>query len=55
MRKSAAAFTLVEMLVSIAVLTLIVLSVTRLFDSAATLTTAGHKRMEADGQARLIT
>lgn len=40
------------MLVSTAVLTLIVLSVARLFDNAATLTTAGSKRMEADGQAR---
>lgn len=52
MRRSDAAFTLVEMLVSIAVLTLIVLSVARLFDNVATLTTAGSKRMEADGQAR---
>lgn len=52
MRRSDAAFTLVEMLVSIAVLTLIVLAVARLFDNAATLTTAGTKRMEADGQAR---
>ena len=52
MPKSNAAFTLAEMLVSIAVLTLIVLSVARLFDNAATLTTAGSKRMEVDGQAR---
>jgi len=52
MPRSNAAFTLVEMLVSIAVLTLIVLSVARLFDNAAMLTTAGSKRMETDGQAR---
>lgn len=52
MKRSDAAFSLVEMLVSIAVLTLIVLSVARLFDNAATLTATGSKRMEADGQAR---
>jgi prepilin-type N-terminal cleavage/methylation domain-containing protein len=54
MRRSQAAFTLVEMLVSIAVLTLIVLSVARLFDNAATLTATANKRMEADGQARSL-
>lgn len=54
MRKSTGAFTLVEMLVSIAVLTLIVLAVSRLFNHAATLTTSGNKRMEADGQARSL-
>ncbi|HWM24828.1 MAG TPA: prepilin-type N-terminal cleavage/methylation domain-containing protein [Chthoniobacterales bacterium] len=54
MRRSDAAFTLVEMLVSMAVLTLIVLSVARLFDNAATLTASGNKRMEADGQARSL-
>lgn len=52
MRKSDGAFTLVEMLVSIAVLTLVVLSVARLFNDAATLADSGSKRMEADGQAR---
>lgn len=54
MRRSDTAFTLVEMLVSIAVLTLIVLSVARLFDNAAMLTATGNKRMEADGQARSL-
>lgn len=54
MRRSDAAFTLVEMLVSMAVLTLIVLAVARLFDNAATLTASGNKRMEADGQARSL-
>ncbi len=54
MRRSDAAFTLVEMLVSIAVLTLVVLSVARLFDNAAALTATANKRMEADGQARSL-
>lgn len=54
MRRSDAAFTLVEMLVSMAVLTMIVLSVARLFDNTATLTASGNKRMEADGQARSL-
>jgi prepilin-type N-terminal cleavage/methylation domain-containing protein len=46
------AFTLVEMLVSITVLTLIVLLVSRLFSSASALTTSGNKRMDVDGQVR---
>ena len=54
MRNSDAAFTLVEMLVSMAVLTLVVLSVARLFDNAAALTATANKRMEADGQARSL-
>jgi prepilin-type N-terminal cleavage/methylation domain-containing protein len=54
MRRSDAAFTLIEVLVSMAVLTLIVLSVARLFDNAATLTASGNKRIEADGQARSL-
>jgi prepilin-type N-terminal cleavage/methylation domain-containing protein len=52
MRRSDGGFTLVEMLVSIAVLTLIVLSIARLLNDVATLASSGHKRMEADGQAR---
>lgn len=48
------AFTLVEMLVSIAVLTLLVLLVTRVLNSAATITTLGHKHMDTDNQARPI-
>ncbi len=51
-RKSNEGFTLVEMLVSITVLTLIVLLVSRLFNSASALTTSGNKRMDVDGQAR---
>jgi len=52
MRRSDSGFTLVEMLVSIAVMTLIVLSVAHLFNDAATLANLGNKRMEADGQTR---
>jgi hypothetical protein len=46
------AFTLVEILVSITVLTLIILFVSRLFSSASALTTSGNKHMDADGQVR---
>jgi prepilin-type N-terminal cleavage/methylation domain-containing protein len=52
MRRSDAGFTLVEVLASIAALTLIVLSVARLFNDVAALINSGNKRMEADGQAR---
>lgn len=47
-----AAFTLVEMLLSITVLALIVLFVSRLFNAASTLTISGNKRMDADSEAR---
>ncbi|MEY2519593.1 MAG: hypothetical protein QOF24_1352 [Verrucomicrobiota bacterium] len=46
------AFTLVEMLVSITTLTLIVLLVSRLFNSASALTTSVNKRMDVDEQVR---
>jgi prepilin-type N-terminal cleavage/methylation domain-containing protein len=46
------AFTLVEMLVSITILTLIVLLVSRLFNSASALTTSVNKRMDVDEQVR---
>jgi prepilin-type N-terminal cleavage/methylation domain-containing protein len=46
------AFTLTEMLVAVAVLTFIVLLVTRLFNSANTVTTSANKRMDADAHAR---
>lgn len=52
MRKSNQAFTLTELLVSIAILIVLVLLVTRLFNSASTLTTSGNKRMDADAQLR---
>lgn len=52
MSRSSKAFTLVELLVSIALLTLLVLLMSRLFNSAASVTTAGNKHMDADAQAR---
>lgn len=45
-------FTLVEILVSLAVLTFIVLLVNQLFSGATRVTTLGNKRMEAQAQAR---
>lgn len=54
MRKSCHAFTLAELLVSIAVLILLVLLTSRMVDSAATISTLGNKRMDADSQARPI-
>jgi hypothetical protein len=47
-----AAFTLAELLVSIGVLVLLVLLATQLLNSAATITSLGHKQMDADSQAR---
>jgi type II secretory pathway pseudopilin PulG len=47
-----AGFTLAELLVSVAVIVLLVLLATQLLNSAATITTLGHKRMDADSQAR---
>ena len=52
MRKLNHAFTIVELLVSITVLVILVLLVSRLFNSAATVTTSGNKRMDADAQLR---
>jgi hypothetical protein len=51
-RKFNQAFTLTELLVSIAILIGLVLLVARLFSSASTITTSGNKRMDADAQAR---
>lgn len=48
------AFTLVEMLVSITVLTGLILLITGLLNGAATITTTGNKRMDADNQARPV-
>jgi type II secretory pathway pseudopilin PulG len=47
-----AGFTLVELLVSFGVLVLLVFFITSLVNSAATITTLGHKQMDADSQAR---
>src|SRR5689334_25401310 len=46
-----AAFTLAELLVTVVVLVLLVLLFTQLLNSAATITTLGHKQMDADAQA----
>src|SRR5947209_17420518 len=54
MRRSNHAFTLAELLVSIIVLALLVLFVSSLVNSAATITTLGNKRMDADTQARQL-
>jgi prepilin-type N-terminal cleavage/methylation domain-containing protein len=48
------AFTLLEMMVSIAVLTIVVLIVSQLFSSATTIATIGNKHMDADNQARAV-
>jgi prepilin-type N-terminal cleavage/methylation domain-containing protein len=48
------AFTLVEMLVAMAVLTLFLLVLAQLLSSAATITTQSNKRMDADSQGRLV-
>jgi hypothetical protein len=47
-------FTLAELLVSVAVLTVLILLATQLLNSAATITTLGHKQMDADSQARQL-
>jgi hypothetical protein len=53
-RRRAAGFTLAEVLVSVGVLVLLVLLATQLLNSAATITTRGHKQMDADSQARQL-
>jgi type II secretory pathway component PulJ len=49
-----AAFTLVELLVATGVLVLLVFLASQLLNTAATVTTLGHKQMDADGQARQL-
>jgi type II secretory pathway component PulJ len=51
-RGYSAGFTLAELLVSMGVLVLLVLLATQLLNSAATITTLGHKQMDADSQSR---
>jgi len=51
-RRPIAAFTLAELLITVGVLVLLMLLFTQLLNSAATVTTLGHKRMDADSQAR---
>src|SRR5947207_12541777 len=48
------AFTLAELVVTVGVLVLLVLLFTNLLNSAATVTTLGHKQMDADSQARQL-
>jgi type II secretory pathway component PulJ len=47
-------FTFAELLVTVGVLVLLVLLSTQLLNSAATITTLGHKQMSADSQARQL-
>ena len=47
-------FTLVELLVTVGVLVVLVLLFTQLLNSAASITTLGHKQMDADSQARQL-
>lgn len=51
---SSRAFTLAELLITVGVLVLLVLLFTQLLNSAATITTLGHKQMDADSQARQL-
>src|SRR5690349_25172940 len=53
-RHHGAGFTLAELLVSVGVMVLLVLLATQLLNSAATITTLGHKQMDADAQARQL-
>ena len=53
-RRRYTAFTLAEVLVTVGVLVLLVLLFTQLLNSAATITTLGHKQMDADSQTRQV-
>src|SRR5438034_10928722 len=53
-RRRTNAFTLAELLVTMSVLVLLVFLFTQLINSAATITTLGHKQMDADSQARQL-
>ena len=53
-RRRVNAFTLVELVVTIGVLVLLVFLFTQLLKSAATVTTLGHKQMDADAQTRQV-
>jgi hypothetical protein len=48
------AFTLAELVVTVGVLALLVLLFTQLLNNAASITTLGHKQMDADSQARQL-
>jgi Tfp pilus assembly protein PilV len=53
-RRGAAGFTLAELLVSVGVLVVLVLFFGQVLKSTATITTLGHKQMDADSQARQL-
>jgi type II secretion system protein J len=53
-RQDEGGFTLAELLVSVGVIVLLVLLATQLLNSAATITTLGHKKIDADAQAREV-
>jgi hypothetical protein len=53
-RERVSAFTLAELVVTVGVLVLLVFLATQLLKSAATITTLGHKQMDADSQARQL-
>jgi hypothetical protein len=54
MRQFHAAFTLSELVITVGVLVLVVFLATQLLKSAATVTTQGHKQMDADAQTRQV-
>jgi len=54
LRRKAGGFTLVELLVSVFVLTIIILMVAQLMTSATTITRTGHKQIDTDTQARVV-
>src|SRR5215475_663034 len=54
LQRCSRAFTLAELAVTIGVLMLVVLLFTQILKSAATVTIQGHKRMDADSQARQV-
>ena len=52
--RGTAGFTLAELVISVGILVVLVLLFTVLLNSAATVTTLGHKQMDADSQARQL-
>jgi hypothetical protein len=54
LRQGSRGFTLAELVVTVGVLVLLVFLTTQLLNSAANVTTLGHKQMDADSQARQL-
>jgi hypothetical protein len=54
LRQRSSGFTLAELVVTVGVLVLLVFLATQLLNSAATVTTLGHKQIDADSQARQL-